>query len=99
MAAGCFSLAEFTPRMKVALYTPSYFALPFVFAGLRVGATLSMVGALAGEFLAADRGLGFLINQANGLYDTALVMAGILAIVMLALSLNAGVRALESALS
>ena len=73
-------------------------ALPFVFAGLRVGATLSMVGALAGEFLAADRGLGFLINQANGLYDTALVMAGILAIVILALSLNAGVRALEGRL-
>lgn len=70
-------------------------ALPFVFAGLRVGGTLSMVGALSGEFLAADRGLGFLINQANGLYDTALVMAGILAIVLLALALYGGIRALE----
>ncbi len=70
-------------------------ALPFIFAGLRVGGTLAMVGALSGEFLAADRGLGFLINQANGLYDTALVMAGILAIIILALALHAGVRALE----
>lgn len=73
-------------------------ALPYLLAGLRVGATLSMVGALAGEFLSADRGLGFFINQAMGAYDTALVMAGVLAVVALALGLYGALRALEQAL-
>jgi len=73
-------------------------ALPFIFAGLRVGGTLSMVGAIAGEFLSADRGLGFLINLGNGLYDTPLVIAGVLTIVMLALSIYGAIRLAERAL-
>jgi len=73
-------------------------ALPFVFAGLRVGGTLSMVGAIAGEFLSADRGLGFMINLGNGLYDTPLVIAGVLTIVMIALGIYSAVRLAERAL-
>lgn len=73
-------------------------ALPFIFAGLRVGGTLSMVGAITGEFLSADRGLGFLINLGNGLYDTALVMTGIITIVLIALGIYGTVRRIERAL-
>ncbi len=73
-------------------------ALPFVFAGLRVGSTLSMVGAITGEFLSSDRGLGFMINLGNGLYDTSLVMVGVIAIVLIALCLYGCVRLLERAL-
>jgi len=73
-------------------------ALPFIFAGLRVGGTLSMVGAIAGEFLSADRGLGFMINLGNGLYDTSLVIAGVLTIVMIALGIYGMVRLAERAL-
>lgn len=73
-------------------------ALPFIFAGLRVGSTLSMVGAITGEFLSSDRGLGFMINLGNGLYDTSLVMVGIIAIVLIALSLYGCVRLLERVL-
>jgi NitT/TauT family transport system permease protein len=73
-------------------------ALPFIFAGLRVGGTLSMVGAIAGEFLSADRGLGFLITLGNSLYDTPLVIAGVLTVVMLALSIYGAIRLAERAL-
>ncbi|MFC1466505.1 MAG: ABC transporter permease [Candidatus Brachytrichaceae bacterium NZ_4S206] len=73
-------------------------ALPFIFAGLRVGGTLSMIGAITGEFLSADRGLGFMINLGNGLYDTALVIAGVLTIVLIALGIYGAVRLAERAL-
>jgi NitT/TauT family transport system permease protein len=73
-------------------------ALPFIFAGLRVGGTLAMVGAITGEFLSADRGLGFMINLGNGLYDTSLVIVGIITIVLIALAIYGSVRALERAL-
>lgn len=73
-------------------------ALPFIFAGLRVGGTLAMVGAITGEFLSADRGLGFMINLGNGLYDTALVIAGVVIIVLITLSLYGLIRLIERAI-
>lgn len=73
-------------------------ALPFIFAGLRVGGTLSMIGAITGEFLSADRGLGFLINLGNGLYDTPLVIAGVITTVAIALGIYGTVRLAERAL-
>ena len=62
-------------------------ALPVFLGGLRVGATLSVIGAVVGELVGADRGLGFLINVGRGQYDTALVFVAIFALVLLALSL------------
>jgi len=62
-------------------------ALPVLFGGLRVGATLSVIGAVVGELVGADRGLGFLINVGRGQYDTALVFVGVITLVFLALSL------------
>ena len=56
-------------------------ALPVIFAGLRVGLTLSVIGAVVGEFAGADRGLGFLVNWAKGLFDTP---AHVLGLVLLA---------------
>jgi NitT/TauT family transport system permease protein len=70
-------------------------ALPLVLAGLRVGGTLAMIGALAAEFLGTDRGLGFLINQGRGIYDTPLVMVGIVTTVAVALCIYGGIRYIE----
>lgn len=70
-------------------------ALPLVLAGLRVGGTLSMIGALAAEFLGTDRGLGFLINQGRGVYDTPLVMVGIVTTVATALCIYGSIRYIE----
>jgi NitT/TauT family transport system permease protein len=73
-------------------------ALPIFLGGLRIGATLSVIGAVVGEFVGADRGLGFMVNRARGQYDTALVFVAVLALVLVALSLYGFVVFLENRL-
>ena len=70
-------------------------ALPVLLGGLRIGATLSVIGAVVGELVGADRGLGFLINVGRGQYDTALVFVGVFTLVALALALYGAVILLE----
>jgi NitT/TauT family transport system permease protein len=62
-------------------------ALPVFLGGLRIGATLSVIGAVVGEFVGSDRGLGFMINRARGQYDTALVFVAVFSLVLVALGL------------
>jgi NitT/TauT family transport system permease protein len=52
-------------------------ALPYVFASFKIAITLAVVGALVGEFIASDKGLGYVINYANISFDTELTFAGI----------------------
>jgi NitT/TauT family transport system permease protein len=70
-------------------------ALPVLLGGLRVGAALSVIGAVVGELVGANRGLGFLINVGRGQYDTALVFVGVFTLITLALSLYGLVLMLE----
>ncbi|CAN7345109.1 ABC transporter permease [Devosia sp. LjRoot16] len=54
-------------------------ALPFVFSGMKVAAVLAVAGAVVGEFIASDSGLGyFLLIQQNALNTSAMMMALIL---------------------
>lgn len=62
-------------------------ALPILFGGLRIGATLSVIGAVVGEFVGSDKGLGFLINVGRGQFDTALVFVSIFTLIFMALVL------------
>jgi NitT/TauT family transport system permease protein len=62
-------------------------ALPIFLGGLRIGATLSVIGAVVGELVGADSGLGFLINVGRGQYDTALVFVALFTLIALALML------------
>jgi NitT/TauT family transport system permease protein len=71
-------------------------ALPVLLGGLRIGATLSVIGAVVGEFVGADSGLGYLVNAGRGVYDTALVFVAVLVLIALALSLYGVVALLES---
>ena len=71
-------------------------ALPVFLGGLRIGATLSVIGAVVGELVGSDRGLGFLINVGRGQYDTALVFVAVFALMGLALCLYGIVAWLES---
>jgi len=72
-------------------------ALPVLLGGLKVGATLAVIGAVVGEFVASDRGLGYLLKQGQQLYDTALVFVGIGALVVMAQALYGAVALLERA--
>jgi NitT/TauT family transport system permease protein len=62
-------------------------ALPMLLGGLKVSMTLSVIGAVVGEFVAADRGLGFLINVARGNFDTPLMFVALFTLVVIALAL------------
>jgi NitT/TauT family transport system permease protein len=70
--------------------------LPVFLGGLRIGATLSVIGAVVGEFVGSDRGLGFLINIGRGQYDTALVFVAVFTLIIMAISLYGLVVTLES---
>ena len=50
-------------------------SLPFVFAGLKISATMCVVGAIVGEFIASEKGLGFLIRDSQAFIDMPAMMA------------------------
>jgi NitT/TauT family transport system permease protein len=52
-------------------------ALPYIFSSFRISITLALVGALVGEFISSDNGLGYVINYANISLDTPVMFAGI----------------------
>lgn len=61
-------------------------SLPIVFGGLRMGVTLSVIGAVVGEFVGGDTGLGALVNLARGLFDTPLMFVALLSLMALAMT-------------
>ncbi len=73
-------------------------ALPVLLGGLKVGVTLSVIGAVVGEFLGSDRGLGTLVDVARGQFNNALMYAGLIVLVTIALTLYGLTAALERAL-
>jgi len=70
-------------------------AMPVLLGGLKVGVTLSVIGAVVGEFVGADRGLGFLVNLARGLFDTPLLFVALFTLMTIALALYGAVDLLE----
>jgi len=53
-------------------------ALPHMFAGMKVAISLALVGAIAGEFVASQEGLGFVILQSQSMFKTTRVFASIM---------------------
>lgn len=84
--------ADFWQRLTL-LEIPA--ALPVFLGGLRIGATLSVIGAVVGEFVGADQGLGFLVNVGRGMYDTSLVFVAVFALIIMALGLYGSVVLVE----
>ena len=67
----------------------------WVFAGLKLSVPYALIGAIVGELIAANRGLGYLLSNAAGQFNTAGVFAAIAAIVFLTVLLNMAVRLFE----
>jgi NitT/TauT family transport system permease protein len=84
-----------TPRQVLTkLEIPG--ALPSIFGGIRVGATLAVVGAIIGEWAGGDVGLGVLINLARGsLFDTPLLFATLACIAALGVGFYLLITVLE----
>jgi NitT/TauT family transport system permease protein len=70
-------------------------ALPYVFSGMRVGAVLAVAGAVVGEFLGSDRGLGYLMAQVQVNLDTAAMFMALLLITLIGVALYGLVLLLE----
>jgi len=83
------------PRWKILLRVRLFAALPSIFAGLKVAMSLSLVGAIVGEFVSSQSGLGHVILTAQGQFDTPRVFAALLILSLLGVVLIGGVDALE----
>ena len=75
------------------IYLPS--ATSWVFSSLHTSVGMAFVGAVVGEYLGSSKGIGYLILQAEGVFDINSVFAGILVLTGFALILDTCVTALE----
>jgi NitT/TauT family transport system permease protein len=73
-------------------------SLPYLFSGLKVAATLAVVGAVVGEFVGADKGLGYLLLVTNSNLQTALMFGVIVALTAQGLILFYVIQMLENVL-
>jgi NitT/TauT family transport system permease protein len=58
-------------------------ALPYIFSGMKVAAILAVAGAIVGEFLGSDRGLGYLMLQVQVTLDTAAMFMAVILITLI----------------
>jgi sulfonate transport system permease protein len=70
-------------------------ALTWIFSSLQTSLGFAMVGAVVGEYLGATRGLGYVIAQAEGTFDTTGVFAGMTVLGVVVVIVSAGVSKLE----
>jgi NitT/TauT family transport system permease protein len=64
-------------NMQTLLWLRMPNALPYLFAGMKVAISLALVGAIAGEFVASQAGLGYVILSAQGAFQTTRVFAAV----------------------
>jgi NitT/TauT family transport system permease protein len=83
-----------SPRQQVRhVLGPS--ALTWIFSSLHVSVGFAIVGAVVGEYLGAARGVGYVIAQAEGLFDTTGVFAGMAVLMVVVLGVDHLVNRLE----
>ena len=70
-------------------------ALTWIFSSLHTSLGFAMVGAVVGEYLGSTRGLGYVISQAEGTFDTTGVFAGMTVLALVVVIVSAGVTRLE----
>jgi NitT/TauT family transport system permease protein len=70
-------------------------ALPHIFSGMKVAVVLAVAGAIVGEFIASDRGLGYLMLQVQVTLDTPAMFMAVLLITFIGVLLYGAVLALE----
>jgi NitT/TauT family transport system permease protein len=70
-------------------------ALTWIFSSLHTSLGFAMVGAVVGEYLGSARGLGYVISQAEGTFDTTGVYAGMVVLAVVVVIVGAGVTRLE----
>jgi NitT/TauT family transport system permease protein len=95
--SGVVSLMRSFPASRTQIFLRARLpnALPQIFAGLKVAAVLSVVGAVVGEWVGADQGLGYLIVRANASLAIDLVFAAIVLLSLMGIAFFAAVSLVE----
>jgi NitT/TauT family transport system permease protein len=70
-------------------------SLPYVFSGLKISATMSVVGAIVGEFVASSKGLGFVIKDSQAMLNTPPMFASLILVSAVGLGLFSLISWLE----
>ncbi|MBY6092860.1 ABC transporter permease [Maritimibacter alkaliphilus] len=73
------------------------YAIPYIFAGMKISVTMAMIGIIVGEFIASQKGLGYLILFASSQANTALILAAVILLCVVGLVQFGIVLALERA--
>ncbi|HEU4437890.1 MAG TPA: ABC transporter permease [Methylomirabilota bacterium] len=82
-------------RFKTFLKVRLPLALPFIFAGAKVAITLAVIGAVVGEFVGSDKGLGYVILSATSYWKTELAFSAMIILSLMAIVLFAAVSLVE----
>jgi NitT/TauT family transport system permease protein len=61
---------------------------PYVITSLRMTVPMAVIGAIVGEFISSNRGLGFLVNKASNAFDTPMAFAAIILLLVFVVVLN-----------
>jgi len=70
-------------------------ASPWIVSALKVGVPFSLIGAIIGEFMAASRGLGYMIQFSTNQFDTTAAVSGILVLMVCVMLFNGVLNRLE----
>jgi NitT/TauT family transport system permease protein len=73
-------------RVREMLHIRLPFALPYIFSALRISTTLSVVGAVVAEFVAAERGLGYFIQFSTSFFKINQAFAALVVLVTISLA-------------
>lgn len=71
-----------------AIILPSI--VPWLVSGLKISLAFSLIGALLGEFIAAQQGLGAMIDEGLGNFDSATVFLGLIVLLAMSWIINSG---------
>jgi NitT/TauT family transport system permease protein len=82
-------------RWQMFTYIQLPGALPYIFSGMKVAAILAVAGAVVGEFIASDRGLGYLMIQVQASLDTPAMFMAVTLITLIGIALYLAVLLLE----
>lgn len=70
-------------------------ALPYIFSGMKVGSILAVAGAIVGEFIASESGLGYLMIQVQAVLDTAAMFMAVILLTLVGVVLYLAIKGLE----
>jgi NitT/TauT family transport system permease protein len=81
-------------RIFVWIYFPA--ATPYVFTGLKLGFIYSIIGVVASEFILSTKGLGHLVRFSYSAFETEIMYASMLLIVLMAVVVNSALMRIEA---